>query len=88
MHLDNIKRVYDRFSKDGWTDEPYKDIVAPFGWTCWGGDHVRKGDELRFTQDAILEELDIELHHYHELVGSYTHTGDILGVLERWLTGE
>ena len=91
MDFDNIKIAFNHLNLNGWDNDPCLSILIPFGWVDYddGEGHVwRDGKDIRFTEDALMEELGIEIHHYHELVGSYTLTGDILGVLERWLHGE
>ena len=90
MNLDKIQSVYEEFQKNGWSNhehaDPYQSILLFFKWEYWSDSHVCKGFDIRFTEDALIEELDVELHHFFELVGAYTHTGDIMGVLERWLS--
>ena len=90
MNFDKIEIAYNHIKLAGWDNSnPFLAILQPFGWQDYGERHVwRDCKDIRFTEDAIMEELGVELHHYYELVGSYTLTGDILGVLERWHLGE
>ena len=87
MNIDKIECIYNEFRANGW-DVPQFDMLNFYGWSCHGDNHVRKGNRIRFVEDALLEEYGIDNHEFFELIGANKHSGDVLTTFERWLGKE
>ena len=87
MNLENIKIALDHIRANGYGDDPYAAIVYPFGWECFGDRHVIYGDDIRFTEDAVQQELGIDIYGFYTIKGAVVHSNDLIGVLEHWLLG-